>query len=124
MLRWVISIKITTKICFGKRLRRLNNETKFDSIKHKLCTESCEGSGGSALGHTLNKALLISWLVLLCIISGLCENIVHCLFYPIFLFWQVELHVEYHQCRIWTVRSHVGGSHPWSWKLGRSCQEW
>ena len=30
---------------------------------------------------------------------------------------------EYHQCRIWTVRSHIGGSCPWSWKLGRCCQD-
>ena len=27
-----------------------------------LWTDSCEGSGGSALGETLNKALLISWI--------------------------------------------------------------
>ena len=30
---------------------------------------------------------------------------------------------EYHQCRIWTVRSHIGGSCLWSWKLRRSCED-
>ena len=45
-----------------QKTQRLNNQTKFDSTKHKLWTESCEGSGGSALGDTLNKALLISWI--------------------------------------------------------------
>ena len=30
---------------------------------------------------------------------------------------------EYNQCRIWTERSHIGGSCTWSWKLGRSWQD-
>ena len=81
------------KIYFGKRLKRLNNQTKFDLTKHKLWTESCEGYGGSALGDTLNKTLLISWIGITLYFSGLCEHVVHCLFYPIFSFWEVGVHV-------------------------------
>ena len=114
MLRWMISIKTTTKIHFGKRLKRFNNQTEFDSTKHKLYTESCEGSGGSALGDTLKKHYKSLGLVLLCIISGLCEHLVHCLFYPIFLFWQVSTtNIEFGQ-RGPTLEGHVHG--PGSWE--------
>ena len=62
MLRWVISIKTTTKIYFGQKTQKTHQSKKFDSTKHNLWTESCEGRGSSALGDTLNKALLISWI--------------------------------------------------------------
>ena len=45
----------------------LTKDSKYSTIKqslieqkHKLWTKRCEGSGGSALGDTLNKALQIS----------------------------------------------------------------
>ena len=41
----------------------------------------------------------------------------------LYYFGKWDFMCEYHQCRIWTERSHIGGSCPWSWKLGRSCQD-
>ena len=59
MLRWIISIKTTTKYTLAKDLK---DATIKQSLIHKLWTETCKGSGGSALGDTVNKALLISWI--------------------------------------------------------------
>ena len=111
MLRWVISIKTTTNIYFGERLKRLNNQTKFDSTKHKLWTESCESSEGSALGDTLSTTNLLDWYYFLLFQD--CVNMLFTAYSILFShFGKWDFMCEYHQCRIWTERLHIGGSCP------------
>ena len=54
-----ISVKQQQNILF-KKLKKLNNQTKFDGTKYKLWTETCEGRGGSTLVDNLRKALQIT----------------------------------------------------------------
>ena len=110
----------------GADMRVLHNRSFTSKHAHPVdvwVKQGCTCCGGSAFGDTLNKALVISGLVLLCLISGLCEHVVHGLSILFSHFGMWDFMCEYQQHRIWTERSHIGGSCPWSWKLGRPCQD-